>query len=88
MRSAVCKNLAMTRLLADPAVALREATARYRQEKRRAADIERAASEEFAAVIRNARRAGMLKSRIIVAIDNEWSRTWVDRACKEDAAAA
>ncbi len=56
---------------------------RYRQEKRRAAEIERAASAEFAAVIRSARRDGMLKSRIIVAIDNEWSRTWVDRACRE-----
>jgi hypothetical protein len=68
----------------DPAAELRRATLRYRRQKRRAAEIVRSASADFAATIRAAHDGGMKKSTIIKAIDNEWSRTWVDRACKGD----
>ncbi len=68
----------------DPALALRRAMLRYRREKRRAAEIERNASEEFAQAIREAGAAGMKKSKILIAIENEWSRTWVDRAFRAE----
>lgn len=66
----------------EPAAVLKQAVARYRKEKRRAAEIERQASEELAKKIKEAyaEGQGMKKADIIRAIDHEWSRTWVDRA--------
>jgi hypothetical protein len=73
----------MTESKSDPATAaLAAAVAEYRKEKKRAAEIERQASEKLANKIRKAYAAGggMKKADIIRAIDHEWSRTWVDRA--------
>lgn len=75
---------AMSSTPSEPAQALRRTTDRYRREKKRAADIERKASAELAEAIRTAYTGGMKKADIIRAIDHEWSRTWVDRACKGD----
>jgi hypothetical protein len=78
----------MTSTKDDRAAILRKAVERYRREKKRAAEIERRASDEFSATIREvwALGAGMKKSEIIRGIGNEWSRTWVDRACRVDEA--
>ncbi len=74
--------MTMTKPVRDYATSLRKAVTQYRKEKKRAADIERRASEALAEEIRVAydNGNGMKKADIIRAIDHEWSRTWVDKA--------
>jgi flagellar biosynthesis/type III secretory pathway protein FliH len=73
----------MTKPTSDPPAALRKATEQYRHEKQRAADIERAAINQLTTAIRSAYAGGMKKADILRAIDHEWSRTWLDRAVKD-----
>lgn len=80
--------------MTDHPAALKAATEEYRKEVDRAAElrkqaneVQKAASDVLATHIRAAfvdPERPMRKADIIRAIDHEWSRTWVDRACRGD----
>ncbi|MGA3524112.1 hypothetical protein [Melissospora conviva] len=70
---------------------LREAADEYRREvaraedlRKQATDVQRAASDKLAGVMREAYQAGKKKAAIIRDTGYVWSRTWVDRAVAVD----